>query len=98
MRWFGDPSGFAISKSEVCNAHCKMKTFVQTIYYYTCTSIKADSGDAEPKEEICFSLAEGNMSEKSTKKIGDRSSSEDENFLTWTKKQKQLIEISDNSD
>ena len=78
--------------------HCKTKKFVQTLYDYRYTGTKADSSDEEPEEEICFSVKEGNMNEKSTKKMGDISSSEDEDFPTSTKKQKRLIEISDDSD
>ena len=38
------------------------------------------------------------MNKKSTKKIGEISLSEDEDFHTSTKKRKRLIEISDDSD
>ena len=75
-----------------------MKKFVQTLYDYTYTDRKADSSDEEPEEKICFSVAEGNMNENSTKKIGEINSSEDEDFPTSTKKQKRPIEISEESD
>ena len=75
-----------------------MKKFVQTPYDYRYTGTKADFGGEEPEEEIYFSVEEGNMNEKSAKKIGEISSSEDEDFPTSTKKQKRLIEISDDSD
>ena len=78
--------------------HCKMEKFVQTLYDYRYTGTKANSSDEEPEEEICFSVEEGNMNEKSTEKIGDISSSEDEDFPTSTKKRKRPIEISDDSD
>ena len=45
-----------------------MKKFVQTLYDYRYTDTKADSSDEEPEMEICFSVEEGNMNEKSTKK------------------------------
>ena len=45
-----------------------MKKFVQTLYDYRYTGTKADSSDEEPEMEICFSVEEGNMNEKSTKK------------------------------
>ena len=47
---------------------CKMKKFAQTLHNYKYTSIKADYSDEEPEEEICFSVEEGNMNEKSSKK------------------------------
>ena len=75
-----------------------MKKFVQTLCDYRYTGTKVDSSDEEPEEEICFSVEEGNVNEKSTKKIGDISSSEDEDFPPSTKKRKRLIEISDDSD
>ena len=75
-----------------------MKKFAQALYDNRYTGTKVDSNDEEPKEEICFSVEEGNMNEKSTKKIGDISSSEDEDFPTFMKKQKRLIEISDDPD
>ena len=46
--------------------HCKTKKFVQTLYEYRYNGTKADSSDEEPEEEICFSVEEGNMNEKST--------------------------------
>ena len=75
-----------------------MKKFVQTLYDYRYTGTKADSSDEEPEGEICFPVEEGNMNEKSTKKKGDISASEDKDSPTSTKKQKRLIEISDDSD
>ena len=51
----------------------------------------------EPKEEICFSVEEGNMNEKSTKKIGDVSSSEDEHFPMSMKRKTRLIQICEDS-
>ena len=75
-----------------------MKKLVQTLYDYRYTDTKSDSSNEKPEEEICFSVEEGNMNKKPTKKIGDISSSEDEDFLTSTKKGKQLTEISDDSD
>ena len=68
--------------------HCKIKTLVQTLYDYRYTGTKADSSNEEPEEEICFSVQEGNMNEKSTKKLGGISSSEDEDFPISTKKRK----------
>ena len=46
--------------------HCKIKKFVKTLYKHRYNSTKADSSDEEPEEEICFSVEEGNMNEKST--------------------------------
>ena len=70
--------------------------FIQTLPHdYTYTGRKGDSSDEEPEEKICFSVEEGNMNKKSTKKIGDISSSEDEDFPMFTKKRKRLTEISD---
>ena len=60
--------------------------------------MRLDSNDEEPEEEICFSVEEGNMSEKSTTKIGDINLFEEKDFRTSTKKQKRPIEISDDSD
>ena len=77
--------------------HCKMKNFVQTLYDYRYTCTKADSSDEEREEKIYFSVEEGNMNEKSTKKVGDIISSEDEDFPTSTKKQKRGIRYSDDS-
>ena len=65
--------------------------------HYKPINIPAQSNE-EPGEEICFSVEEGNMNEKSTKKIGDISSSEDEDFPTSTKKRKRHIEIGDDLD
>ena len=48
--------------------HCKMKKFVQTLYNYRYTITKANSHNEEPEEEIWFSVEEGNMNKKSTKK------------------------------
>ena len=78
--------------------NCKIKKFVQALYNYRYTGIKADSSDEEQKEKICFSVEEGNMNKKSTKKIGNTSSSEDKDFLVYSKKRKQVIKISDDSD
>ena len=58
---------------------------------------KADSSDEEPEEEICFQL-KNETSRDVNKKIGGISLSEDEDSPTFTKKQKRLIEIGDDSD
>ena len=51
----------------------------------------------EPEEQICFSVEEGNMNEKSTKKISDVSSSEEEHFPMSKKRKKRLIQICEDS-
>ena len=75
-----------------------MKKFVQTVCNYRYTETKADSSDEEPEEEFCISVEKGNMNEKSTKTIGDISSSEDKDVPKSTKKPKRLTEIRDDSD
>ena len=84
-------------QSAKCATHCKMKKFLQALYNYRYTEKEADYSDDEPEEEICFSDEEENMNKKSKKKIGDISSSESEEFPMSPRKQKQLIEISDDS-